>query len=103
MQVIGHDPFVESAADLPLLRQAASDLPIGGQPASNPPLVKLDEIFALSHVITLHCPPSADGRPLVDARRLGLAKPADLQAGLFTEIAARARAAVAIAAGSPVA
>ena len=75
MQVIGHDPFVESAADLPLLRQAASDLPIGGQPASNPPLVKLDEIFALSHVITLHCPPSADGRPLVDARRLGLAKP----------------------------
>lgn len=32
-----------------------------------------------------------------------LAKPADLQAGLFTEIAARTRAAVAIAAGSPVA
>jgi 2-dehydro-3-deoxyphosphogluconate aldolase/(4S)-4-hydroxy-2-oxoglutarate aldolase len=32
-----------------------------------------------------------------------LAKPADLQAGLFAEIAARARAAVAIAAGSAVA
>lgn len=65
MQVVGHDPFAESADDLPLLRQAVSDLP----------LVNLDEVFALSHVITLHCPPPADGRPLVDARRLGLAKP----------------------------
>ena len=58
MRVVGHDPFAEKA-------QAASDLP----------LVNLDELFALSHVITLHCPPPADGRPLVDARRLGLTMP----------------------------
>ena len=68
MQVVGHDPFAEKF-------QAASALPIGGQAAPDLPLVKLDEIFALSHVITLHCPPPADGRPLVDARRLGLTKP----------------------------
>jgi D-3-phosphoglycerate dehydrogenase len=61
MQVVGHDPFAEQSdqsLDAPLVH-----------------LVKLDEVFALSHVITLHCPPPADGRPLVDARRLGLAKP----------------------------
>lgn len=55
MQVIGHDPFAESADDLPLL--------------------ELDKLFALSHVITLHCPPPADARPIVDARRLGLTMP----------------------------
>ena len=58
MQVVGHDPFAEKL-------HLTSDLP----------LVNLAELFALSHVITLHCPPPADGRPLVDARRLGLAKP----------------------------
>ena len=61
MQVFGHDPFAEQSdqsLDAPLVH-----------------LVKLDEVFALSHVITLHCPPPANGRPLVDARRLGLAKP----------------------------
>jgi D-3-phosphoglycerate dehydrogenase / 2-oxoglutarate reductase len=61
MQVVGHDPFAEQSdqsLDAPLVH-----------------LVKMDEVFALSHVITLHCPPPADGRPLVDARRLGLAKP----------------------------
>lgn len=58
MQVVGHDPFAEKS-------HLTSDLP----------LVNLDEVFALSHVITLHCPPPADGRPLVDARRLGLAMP----------------------------
>jgi D-3-phosphoglycerate dehydrogenase / 2-oxoglutarate reductase len=61
MQVVGHDPFAEQSdqsLDAPLVH-----------------LVKLDDLFALSHVITLHCPPPADGRPLVDARRLGLAKP----------------------------
>jgi D-3-phosphoglycerate dehydrogenase / 2-oxoglutarate reductase len=85
MQVVGHDPFAESASDLPLVgqaasdlplvRQAAPDLPLVRQAASDLPLVNLDEVFALSHVITLHCPPPADGRPLVDARRLGLAMP----------------------------
>lgn len=68
MQVVGHDPFAEKF-------QAASALPIGGQAASDLPLVYLEELFALSHVITLHCPPPADGRPLVDARRLGLTMP----------------------------
>ena len=78
MQVVGHDPFAEKlhlTSDLPIGGQPASDLPIGGQASLDLPLVNLDEVFALSHVITLHCPPSADGRPLVDARRLGLAKP----------------------------
>ena len=78
MQVVGHDPFAEklhAASDLPLGGQAASDPPLLRQAASDLPLVNLDEVFALSHVITLHCPPSTDGRPLVDARRLGLAKP----------------------------
>jgi len=68
MRVVGHDPFVEKS-------QAASDLPSVGQAASDLPLVKLDELFSLSDVITLHCPPQADGRPLIDARRLGLTKP----------------------------
>lgn len=61
MHVVGYDPFAEQsdqALDAPLVQ-----------------LVKLDEIFAMSHVITLHCPPPADGRPLVDARRLGLTMP----------------------------
>ena len=58
MLVVGHDPFAEKS-------QAAFDFP----------LVRLDGLFATSHVITLHCPPPADGRPLVDARRLGLTKP----------------------------
>jgi len=61
MQVVGHDPFAQQSDE-------ALD-------ASLVHLVNLDDIFALSHVITLHCPPPADGRPLVDARRLGLAKP----------------------------
>jgi len=68
MHVVGHDPFAEKF-------QAASALPIGGQAASDLPLVYLEELFAISHVITLHCPPPADGRPLVDARRLGLTMP----------------------------
>lgn len=58
MQVVGHDPFVEKS-------QAASDLP----------LVKLDDLVAMSDVITLHCPPPADGAAVLDARRLGLTKP----------------------------
>ena len=61
MQVVGHDPFAQQSDE-------AID-------ASLVHLVDLDDIFARSHVITLHCPPPADGRPLVDARRLGLAKP----------------------------
>jgi len=55
MRVIGHDPFAKASADLPLL--------------------PLDELLAASDVISLHCPPPADGTPLLDARRLALTKP----------------------------
>jgi D-3-phosphoglycerate dehydrogenase len=55
MRVVGHDPFAKDSGDLPL--------------------VPLDELVAASDVITLHCPPPADGRPLLDARRLALARP----------------------------
>jgi phosphoglycerate dehydrogenase-like enzyme len=55
MHVVGHDPFAKDSADLPLLA--------------------IDDLLAASDVITLHCPPPADGRPLLDARRLGLTKP----------------------------
>jgi D-3-phosphoglycerate dehydrogenase len=88
MRVVGHDPFVEksqaasdiplvgqTASDIPLVGQTESDIPLVGQTASDIPLVRLDELFTLSDVITLHCPPPADGRPLIDARRLGLTKP----------------------------
>jgi phosphoglycerate dehydrogenase-like enzyme len=34
----------------------------------------LDEVFAFSDVITLHCPPSADGGVVVDARVLSTMK-----------------------------
>ena len=55
MHVVGHDPFAKDSANLPLLA--------------------IDDLLAASDVITLHCPPPADGRPLLDARRLGLTKP----------------------------
>lgn len=55
MHVVGHDPFAQDSADLPLR--------------------PLDDLLAISHVITLHCPPPADGKPLLDARRLALTKP----------------------------
>jgi len=58
MRVIGYDPFAEISHN-PL------DLP----------LVKLDDLIAVSDVITLHCPPPQDGGPLLDARRLALLKP----------------------------
>jgi len=54
MHVVGHDPFAKSSAELPLL--------------------PLDDLISTSHVITLHCPPPADGNPLLDARRLAHAR-----------------------------
>jgi len=39
------------------------------------PCLSLDELFALSDVISLHCPLTAETSGLVDARRLGLMKP----------------------------
>jgi D-3-phosphoglycerate dehydrogenase len=50
MRVLGHDPFAEDSGDLPL--------------------VPLDDLVATSDMISLHCPPPADGSPLLDARRL---------------------------------
>lgn len=55
MHVAGHDPFAKGSAELPLL--------------------PLDDLVATSHVITLHCPPPADGTPLLDARRLAVTRP----------------------------
>lgn len=40
------------------------------------PLVALEDLLARSDVVTLHCPPHDDGRPLLDADRLALL-PAD--------------------------
>lgn len=54
MRVLGHDPFATDSGDLPL--------------------VPLDALLAESDVITLHCPPPADGSPLLDTRRLGLTR-----------------------------
>jgi len=48
-QVVGYDPFVTD---------------------TDVPMMELDELLAASDVISLHCPPSADGSPLVDANRL---------------------------------
>lgn len=58
MHAVGHDPFATGSAELPLL--------------------PLDELITASDVISLHCPPPADGRPLLDARRLRLVKPGTL-------------------------
>lgn len=55
MRVLGHDPFAQDSDDLPL--------------------VPLDDLVATSDMITLHCPPPADGSPLFDARRLALTRP----------------------------
>lgn len=47
--------------------------------AANPPegveLVELDDLFARSDVVSLHCPLTDETRNLVDARRLALMKP----------------------------
>ena len=50
MRVVGHDPFAKDSGDLPLM--------------------PLDDLVGTSDVISLHCPPPADGSPLLDARRL---------------------------------
>jgi D-3-phosphoglycerate dehydrogenase len=34
------------------------------------PLVDLETLLGSADVVTLHCPPQADGRPLIDADRL---------------------------------
>ncbi len=54
MRVLGHDPFAQDSSDLPL--------------------VPLETLLAESDVITLHCPPPADGSPLLDAPRMAIAR-----------------------------
>ena len=48
-RVVGYDPYVTDA---------------------DVRMTELDDLLAASDVISLHCPPSADGRPLLDAARL---------------------------------
>lgn len=54
MDVVGHDPWAADSDALPLL--------------------PLDDLVARSDVITLHCPPPAEGGHVLDARRLMLVK-----------------------------
>jgi glyoxylate reductase len=44
-------------------------------PATPARRVPIDELFATSDVVSLHCPLTAETRRVVDARRLGLMKP----------------------------
>jgi phosphoglycerate dehydrogenase-like enzyme len=54
MRVIGHDPYPdETFAPLNGFRYAS-----------------LDEVFAEADVLSLHCPPPSDGKPLVDGQRI---------------------------------
>jgi D-3-phosphoglycerate dehydrogenase len=48
-RVVGFDPFVTD---------------------TDVPMVDLDELFEVCDVISLHCPPAADGVPMIDAGRL---------------------------------
>ena len=58
MRVVGHDPYPdESFAEPDGFRYAP-----------------LDEVFAEADVISLHCPPPSDGKPLVDGRRIDAMK-----------------------------
>ena len=58
VRVVGHDPYPDEAF-------AAPD---GFRYAS------LDEVIAEAHVLSLHCPPPSDGKPLVDQRRIDAMK-----------------------------
>jgi len=57
----------------------ADPRPAGGRareaPASAPRRVELDELFAISDAVSLHCPLTPATRHVVDARRLALMKP----------------------------
>lgn len=50
MEVLAYDPYVDDRLGL----------------NDQFRLVDLDDLFAASDVVSLHCPPSADGKPLVD-------------------------------------
>ena len=57
-RIVAHDPF-QPFFDLPG--------PFGW--------LDIDGVFAQADIVSLHCPPPPDGRPIVDARRLRLMKP----------------------------
>jgi D-3-phosphoglycerate dehydrogenase len=53
-RVVGYDPYV---------------------PDADVRMMQLDDLLGASDVISLHCPPSPDGRPLLDAEQLGRVAP----------------------------
>lgn len=55
----------------------ASD-PQPGAPVAGVRAVPLDALLRVSDVVTLHCPATADGRPLLDAAAIGTLKPGAL-------------------------
>ena len=65
---------VASAMGMSVLAFHKSRTPLAGPP-EGARLVELDELFARSDVVSLHCPLTEETRNLVDARRLGLMKP----------------------------
>jgi len=58
MRVVGHDPYPDGTFAQPKGFSYAS----------------LDEVFAEADVLSLHCPPSRDGNPLVDQRCIDVMK-----------------------------
>lgn len=58
MRVVGHDPYPDETFAEPEDFRYAS----------------LDEVFAEADVLSLHCPPPSDGKPLVDPRRIDAMK-----------------------------
>jgi len=58
MQVIAHDPFADLRFDPGAFFRFAS----------------ADEVIRQSHLLSLHCPPSSDGRPIIDRNALGAMK-----------------------------
>ncbi|MDB6148611.1 MAG: hypothetical protein JWQ44_59 [Chthoniobacter sp.] len=59
MKVLSFDPYPDS----------------GFSPGPSFRYAPLDEVFAKADFLSLHCPPAADGRPLLDARALARMKP----------------------------
>ncbi len=77
-EIVAHDPFRPAVEVYGPFRWAG-----------------LDELFAESDVVTLHCPPPPDGRPVVDAARLAVMRPGAIlvntaRAALVDEAAVRA-------------
>lgn len=58
MQVVAHDPVAEGKFN----------------PGSFLRFTSLDNVVGKADILSLHCPPSSDGKPLLDAFRIGPAK-----------------------------